>query len=277
MRKLASNLPMVALAAVLIGLLVFGTGCTKLQARDHLNKGVNAFKNAQYPEAVEHFKQAVELDPTYSTARLYLATSYMQQYIPGAESDENKKMGDAAENTFKDVLNENPKDETATAYLASLYFNQKRWDDSKAWYDKLTALNPKNATAYYSKGVIAWTQWYPADGKARAELGMKPDDPGPIKDKKVKEELKAKYLDIINDGLKNLDLALQANPDYDDAMAYENLLIRERADLDDTKDEYEKDIKAANDWVDKAMAVKKRIQEQKQKTGGGIVNDTGGK
>ncbi|MEI9971850.1 MAG: tetratricopeptide repeat protein [Ignavibacteriota bacterium] len=133
MRKLAMG----ALAAVLITLPVLGTGCQKLQARDHLNKGVNAFKNAQYPEAVEHFKQAVELDPNYPIARLYLATAYMQQYIPGAESPENKQMADAAENTFKDVLKDDAKNETAIAYLASLYLNEKRWDDANAWYEQV--------------------------------------------------------------------------------------------------------------------------------------------
>jgi Tfp pilus assembly protein PilF len=267
MRKLALCL----LAPVLIALPILGTGCQKLQARDHLNKGVNAFKNAQYPEAVEHFKQAVELDPNYPIARLYLATAYMQQYIPGAESDENKKMADAAENTFKDVLKEDPNNTTAIAYLGSLYLNEKRWDDSKAWYDKLTTVDPKSAVGFYSKGFIAWSEWYPADGTARANLGMKLDDPGPIKEKKVREELKAKYGGIIDEGLKNLDEALKVDPKYDDAMAYENLLIRERADLADSKEEYEQQVKIANDWVDKAMAVKKEKTEAKQKTGGGIV------
>src|ERR1035438_8702111 len=62
---------------------VFATSCNKLKARDQLNKGVQAFKSAQYPQAVERFKTAVEYDPTFATARLYLATAYMQQYIPG--------------------------------------------------------------------------------------------------------------------------------------------------------------------------------------------------
>jgi Tfp pilus assembly protein PilF len=258
------------LAAVLVTLLM-GTGCQKLQARDHLNKGVNAFKNAQYPEAVEHFKQAVELDPSYTNARLYLATAYMQQYIPGSESDDNMKMANAAESTFKDVLKDDPKNSTAIAYLASLYLNEKHWDESKAWYDKLTTVDPKSAVGFYSKGFIAWSQWYPADGTARANLGMKPDDPGPIKDKKVREELKAKYASVIQEGLNDLDEALKVDPEYDDAMAYENLLIRERADLADNKEDYEKDVKTANDWVDKAMAVKKKKIEAKQKTSGGIV------
>jgi Tfp pilus assembly protein PilF len=273
MRKLA----WCALAAVLISLPILGTGCQKLQARDHLNKGVNDFKNARYPEAVEHFKQAVELDPNYPIARLYLATAYMQQYIPGVDSPENNQMANAAESSFKDVLKDDPKNETATAYLASLYLYEKRYDDANAWYDKLTQLNPKSATGYYSKGFIAWSKWYPADGTARANLGMKLEDPGPIKDKKVREELKAKYSGVIQDGLDSLDKALQVDPDYDDAMAYENLLIRERADLAENKADYEKDIKTANDWIDKAMEVKKKKNEAKQKTGGGIVADPNAK
>jgi Tfp pilus assembly protein PilF len=258
-------------AALLISLAVMGTGCQKLQARVHLNKGVAAFKNAQYPEAVEHFKKAVDLDPNFPTARLYLATAYMQQWIPGADSSENNNMAKAAENTFRDVLKDDPKNVTAISYLASLFLNQKRWDDAKDWYDRLIKVDPKNAVGYYSKAFIDWSEWYPADGKARIDTGMKLEDPGPIKDKKVKEELKTKYTAIIDDGLKNLDMALQVDPEYDDAMAYENLLIREKADLADTKDEYEQHIKVANDWVDKAMAVKKVKTERKQKTAGGIV------
>ena len=34
--------------------------------------------------------------------------------------------------------------------------------------------------------------------EARAELGMKPEDPGPLKDKKIREELAAKSLPIID-------------------------------------------------------------------------------
>ena len=214
-------------------LAILGTSCTQLKARDQLNKGVAAFKNAQYPEAVEHFKTAVDLDPNFPTARLYLATAYMQQYIPGAESPENKQMATAAHDQFVKVLEMDPKNTVAIASIASLYLNQKQLDEAQQWYEKLTVVDPNNADAYYSIGFIAWSKWYPVYGTARAKLGMKQEDPGPIKDKKVKEELKAKYGPVIDNGLKSLDMALKINPDYDDAMAYENLLIRERADLAD--------------------------------------------
>ena len=35
-------------------------------------------------------------------------------------------------------------------------------------------------------------------------------------------------------------------------MAYMNLLIRYRADLDDTKEQYDADVKQADDWVQKS-------------------------
>jgi tetratricopeptide (TPR) repeat protein len=266
MRRLVLILAVAALA-------ILGTSCTQLRARDQLNKGVAAFKNAQYPEAVEHFKTAVDLDPNFPTARLYLATAYMQQYIPGAESPENKQMADAAHDQFMKVLDKDPKNVTALASIASLYLNQKKWDEAEQWYQKLVSVDPKNADAYYSMGFIAWSKWYPAYGTARANLGMKQEDPGPIKDKKVKEELKAKWTPVIDSGLKSLDMALQINPEYDDAMAYENLLVRERADLSDSKEEYASQIKVADDWVAKALATKKIKAEKKEKSAnsGGIV------
>ena len=79
----------VTLVAGIAVLALFATGCEKLRARDHLNKGVQAFKT--YTQAVDHFKEAVQLDPEFPTARLYLATAYMSQYIPGAESPENQQ------------------------------------------------------------------------------------------------------------------------------------------------------------------------------------------
>src|SRR5258708_36169494 len=116
MRKTMLILAVAALA-------VLATSCAQLKARDQLNKGVKAFTNAQYPEAVEHFKTAVELDPGFAAARLYLATAYMQQYIPGAESPENMKMAQAAYQNFQKVLDQEPNNTTAIASIASLNLN----------------------------------------------------------------------------------------------------------------------------------------------------------
>src|SRR3954449_6820775 len=131
------NLRTLSLVAAVGSLALLSTGCEKLRARDNLNKGVQAFKTAKYNAAVEHFKKAVDLDPNFPTARLYLATAYMSQYIPGADSPENMQMAQAAHDQFRKVLEQDPKNDVAIASIASLYYNQKKFDDAKQWYEKL--------------------------------------------------------------------------------------------------------------------------------------------
>lgn len=283
-RRIALILAVVSL----LGVMVLLTGCQKLKARDELNQGVTAYKNQKYADAVEHFKLAVELDPEFPTARLYLAMSYFSQFIPGATSEDNLKMARSAEAEFKNVLKANPNDEIAVESLASLYYNEAQGESSldakieklnvaTEWYDKLIQLNPNKKEAYYTMGVIAWAKTYPRRMTARSDLGMKPDAPGPIKDKKKLEELRSKNLDAVEKGIEYLDKAIQIDNEYDDAMAYINLLYRERADLRENQGEYEKDIEVADNWVEKSLNIKKiKAAREAEKGGGGIVNDTTG-
>jgi tetratricopeptide (TPR) repeat protein len=266
-------------------LLLVATGCDRLKSRDRLNRGVQAYKSAKYSDAVDFFKEAVALDPANVNGRLYLATAYMSQYIPGATSPENLQVARQAKDEFLKVLEKDSSDKTALASLASLSYQQaqgepdldtkiKKLDESKEWYLKLIAADPTNKEGFYSLAVIDWVKWYAAWMRSRADLGMKPEEPGPLKDKKVKDQLKEQYSAIIEDGVKNLQKALEIDPNYDDAMAYMNLLVRERADLDDTPDQYKKDIDTADSWVQKALDTKKmKAAKEAAKGNTGIVAD----
>jgi tetratricopeptide (TPR) repeat protein len=258
----------ILLIAGIGSLILFATGCDKLRSRDALNHGVQAYKGAHYTEAVDYFKNAVQLDPENTMPRLYLATAYMSQYIPGGTSDENVRLANQAKAEFQKVLEKTPGDTTALASLASLAYQQaqsmpdldqklKKLEEAKEWYLKLIAADPQNKEGFYSLAVIDWVKWYAAWMKARADLGLRPEEPGPLKDKKVKAELQAQYTSVIDDGMKNLQKALDIDPNYDDAMAYMNLLVREKADLDDTPDQYKADIDTADKWVQKALDTKK--------------------
>ena len=112
--------------AVLLILVTGVSGCSKLRARDLLNKGVAAFKNAQFDTAVEDFKQAKELDPDLLNARLYLATAYASQYIPGAPSEENMRHGNEAITEYREVLEKDGNNLSAIDGLASILLGQQR-------------------------------------------------------------------------------------------------------------------------------------------------------
>ena len=265
-------------AVALLALLVWLGGCTKLRARDQLNKGVQSYKNAKYEDAIEHFKTAVALDPNLLTARLYLATAYAQQYIPGADTPENNQMAQQAIDEYKKVLDAKPNREQKTTSLkgiASLYFNMKKLGDAKQYHERVAQQDPNDPEAYYSIAVIDWTQTYQPRMEERAKLGLKPDQP--LKDKKVCQILRERNLSTVDDGIQNLQKALQLRPDYDDAMAYLNLLYREKADIEcDNPDAHSADLKTADEWVDKTMTTKK-AKAEKQQGPGGIVAEPNSK
>ncbi|MFY9561738.1 MAG: tetratricopeptide repeat protein [Terriglobales bacterium] len=262
---------LVVLAAGLV--LLLGTGCNKLKARDQLNKGVQAFKNNKFEQAIDHFQQAVTLDPTLINARLYLATAFAQQYIPGADTPDNNRMAEQAIDQYKLVLQADPRNINSVKGIAYLYLQMKKFDLAKEYYKKASELDPNDPEPYYSVAVIDWTQTYQPRQEERAKLGMKAEDSLPAKDKKVCAVIREKNSANIQEGVDNLTKALQLRPDYDDAMAYMNLMYRERADIQcDDPAARAADLKTADDWVDKTMATKK-AKAEKQPGTGGIVMD----
>src|SRR5512142_210847 len=249
-----------ALAAVALALFA-ALGCNKLKARDQLNKGVQDYKNARYEGAIEHFKNSVALDPTLLNARLYLATAYAQQYIPGADTADNNRNAEQAIDQYQKVLDRDPKNLNSIKGIAYLYLQMKKFDQAKEYYKKATQIDPNDPEPYYSVAVIDWTQTYQPRMEQRAKLGLGPNEP--LKDKKVCEQLRTANLDKVQEGKQMLEKALQLRPDYDDAMAYLNLMYREQADIEcgDAAARAE-DLKKADEWVDKTMATKKAKAEK---------------
>jgi len=263
-------------AATLLALVVFAagfSGCNKLKARDLLNKGVAAFKNGQYDAAVEDFKQAKDLDPSLLNARLYLATAYASQYIPGAPSEQNKNIGKQAIAEFKEILQTNPDNLSAIDGIGSILFQMagtpfdpKLFEESKSYHQKHIQLKPEDPEPYYWIGVIDWTLAFRANAEVRKDYNeknirkqVKDTDPLPAA---VRGEYLAKYGPLIDEGVTDLQKAISLRPDYDDAMAYLNLLYRRKADTVESADERAALQKQADDLVDKVKEVKQRRAAQ---------------
>ena len=261
------------MAPVLCAALFLTTGCNKLKARDQLNKGVESFKTTHYEEAINHFQQAVQLDPTMKTARLYLATAYAQQVIPNLQTPENMKNANLAIQGFQDVLNKDASNVNALKGIASLYLNTQQFDKAKEYQNKVLAIDPKDASAEYTIGVIDWTVAYKNAIPIRQSFGLK-DNGDPIKDKKACATLAEQNGPLIQDGLAHLQKAVDLRPNYDDAMAYINLMYRRKADTDcGDEDARKADLSTADSWVQKAMTARKANEEKaiKQSTKGAVT------
>jgi tetratricopeptide (TPR) repeat protein len=274
------NVKLITLAAVALALFS-SVGCNKLKARDQLNKGVKSYKDNHYEQAIDHFQQAVQLDPTLLNARMYLATAFVSQYIPGVDSPDNLRTAQQAIDEYQRVIDANPSREqkvNSAKGIAYLYLNMKKWDDAKKYYRMASELDPNDPEPYYSVGVIDWTASYQPRMEERAKLGMKPEEnlnPKNKDQKKVCEELKVKNSGVIQEGIDSLNKAIQLRPDYDDAMAYMNLMYRERGDVEcDDLAARAEDLKTADHWVDETLRVKKaKAEKAAQSQGGGITVD----
>ena len=275
------NFRLLTLAAVALA-LTSSVGCDKLRARDQLNKGVEAYKNSHYEQAIDHFQQSVKLDPTLINARMYLATAFVSQYIPGVDSPDNIRAAEQAIEQYQQVIDDHPTREqkaNSAKGIAYLDLNMKKFDEAKKYYRIASDVDPSDAEPYYSVGVIDWTQCYQPRMEERAKLGLKPEEHLNPKDKEQKkacDALKTKNMPSITEGIDTLNKAIQLREDYDDAMAYMNLMYREKADVEcDDLAARAEDLKTADMWTDKALTAKKvKAEKQANAAGqGGITVD----
>jgi pentatricopeptide repeat protein len=253
------------------------TGCNRLQSRQLIRKGNQYFKEQLYADALEKYKQAKELDPKEIRLDKFIAMSYMGMYNPAST---NPKDAEALENAienfkkylaakpddekaakllvttymnsgkideaidfFKDMLQRNPKDTAAVQTIAMLYAKKGDFENSMIWQRKRVELEPTSAEVYYTMGVTAWDKSYNTVPEAMAA-----------------DQRRA----IVDQGLKDLDKALELNPDYFEAMFYVNLLYRELAKMETNAAQRAQWSAKADEWQKKGLEFRKKVQEKQR-------------
>jgi tetratricopeptide (TPR) repeat protein len=244
------------------------------QAREALNKGAQSFKNGQYDEAIAGFQRAKQLDPQLLNARLYLATAFASQYIPGAPSEQNTRLGRQAIDEFKDVLTIDPQNISAIDGVGSILFQMagtpydaEKFQESKSYHQKHLELRPNDPEPYYWIGVIDWVLSFRANGELRAIYNQHASGRKQVRDTDpLPTELRQEYLRefgaTIDEGIESLKRAIESRPDYDDAMAYLNLLYRRKADTVDYQNERDALLRMADDLIDRVKNIKMKRAEQ---------------
>lgn len=249
---------------LLLCLPLVPTAAAQDNFKQEMALGVQAYTDQKYEVAMRHFEIASALAPQNDAAHLYLGNAIAQQYVPGVDSSQNLQLGEAAISEYKVALGINPQSDQAAKNIAYLYLQMKKFDDAKSYYRKTIDMNPKDPETYYSIGVMDWTLAYTPRMKMREKLGARPDEQLPVTFPGC-WELRDANLATVQEGMEMLTKALELRPDYDDAMAYMNLLYRERADIQ-CNDQQSRavDLEAADHWVDLTMEAKKKNMERAQ-------------
>jgi len=233
------------------------------EAKNHLNQGIEALKQYRYESAVEHFRQARKLDPQSRTAAMYLATALGGWgYVPGVDTPDNLQVASEAIDIFKQVLALDPQSVTAFKWLGFLEMGTRNYEEAKSYYHQASQAAATDPEAFYSVGVVDWVQAYRQRAEERSKRGLSINGPSSIM-QPFCAKLRANNLPLVDDGIQVMNRSLELRPDYDDAMAYLNLLYRERAEIQcHDRAARSSDQRQADEWTGKAMEARKRNLEK---------------
>jgi pentatricopeptide repeat protein len=263
-------------AALAVSVLA-ATGCDRLRSRQLIRKGNQYFKEQLYSDALAKYQQAKALDPKEVRLDKFIAMSYMGMYNPGssdpknadalqnaienfktylAERPDDEKAAkllvttymnsgkiDEAIEFFKEMLQRNPKDTKAVQTIAMLYAKKGDFENSMIWQRKRAELEPKDAEVYYTMGVTAWDKSYNTVPEAM-----------PADQRRA----------IVEQGLKDLDKAIELNPDYYEAMFYVGLLYRELGKIETVPAKRAELTAKAEEWQKKGLELRKVVQERQR-------------
>ncbi len=169
-------------------------------------------------------QRMIEMDPQDVTNYFALAKVYDDA---GAYDQEEQVLMRA-----KDIK---PKDPSVYGQLAGFYNKQGEFDKTIDAYKQWQQIEPNNPEVYYTIGAFYWDKAY--------------------RDKKLKDNEKSQMADA---GLQEVDKALRLKPDYIDALVSKGLLIRLKAGLTKDKAEYDRLMKDAQTYTDKATELQKK-------------------
>jgi tetratricopeptide (TPR) repeat protein len=232
--------------AIMLAVLAAGFGCGVVADRQRMNKANKLFAAKKYDQAIPEYQKIVKSDPDNWMANYYLAMSWMAQFHPQSTHPmdaEIKKQAvasleklmkleppspedmDKVENYYLSLLTSAGDNEQAVLFLekqlqkepdnkdimsqlAQLQAKVGNFDESLKWYEKIAQMDPKTKTNWYTVAVLCWER--------SNKMGMTV----------TPEERTA----IIQHGIESIDKALAIDPEYTEALAYKNLLYREKAD-----------------------------------------------
>ena len=134
--------------------------------RKTFEDGVNASRAGDHDAAIAKFNEAAASMPNCADCYYNIGISYLQ-----------KKDEKQAEEAFKKALEMKPDYGEAATALATLYNNQKRFDEAAAMSAKAAAGGGGggSADAIYNQGIILWNQGKIAEAKGKFEEAIKAD------------------------------------------------------------------------------------------------------
>ncbi|MFC2158300.1 protein kinase [Acidobacteriota bacterium] len=150
-------------------LQVVGVTTDSMEAYNYYLMGKEDYHKFYYPEALEYLQRALEIDPEFAMAHLYLGLVQSNLGNRTARDEAYKKAYQLSSHTTE-------KERLAIKSIYSNYIEQN-WEDSKKALEELAEKYPKEKYVFYSLGVILNSRGYQEEAflKYQKALELDPD------------------------------------------------------------------------------------------------------
>ncbi|HMJ62752.1 MAG TPA: hypothetical protein VK493_13360 [Bryobacteraceae bacterium] len=208
-------------------------------------------------ESTEALQKAVDLNPSSAKAHEQLGAALLREIIagnvrPSADSD----VAERAEHHLKRAIELAPyasgplmELSTLEAVLAerSADADQRaeRYKQAQDLLKQVLALEPGKAGMYFRLASLERDQFGPAIQQAKARFSA---NRGPLPDSELRHSLQQQYGSVIEDAIQNGQKAAEMATHSPQPLLLMSRLLRERALIRDTPDEYAGDMHSADDW-----------------------------
>jgi tetratricopeptide (TPR) repeat protein len=265
---------------LLVAMIALTVGCDGLSIRKATNEGHRLFNQQKYLESITAYEKILKIDPKNWLAHYQIALAYTALYHPGSTHPMDKEYAekatagfeamlqmtppkpqdmekvreyyvallssseqyDKAIEYYEALLKAQPNDIKVLEMLAVLYYDKRKvFTPAMQAYQKLAELDPQNPVRWYTIGQRYWNRSYSGNKEGTISI----------------EERQL----VITKGMEALDKALKLDPEYMEAIAYYNLLWRERSQVLQMLG----DNVGANEAFDKAKELQKRAIEIRDK------------
>ena len=140
-----------------------GTDPKPAKLKGAFDEGVAASRAQNHDLAITKFQEALAIQPACAECYFNIGYAYLQ-----------KKDEKQAEENWKKALEQKADHGDTLNALATLYNNQKRFDEATAVSTKAAASAPAgNADAVYNQGIILWNAGKIPEAKTRFEEAVK--------------------------------------------------------------------------------------------------------
>ena len=225
-------------------------------ARALIEQGNAALSEGHVRDAIALFQRAVDTDPSSAKAHERLGATVSKEVIsgnirPSADSDLVERAQDhlqrAAELAPYAIR---PLVELAEldAVLAERSDNNDersdRYKNAQELLKKAIALKSGNADLYLQLAKLERDEFSPVLQQAKARFKQS----GPLPDAQLRQSLQQQYGDRIEDAISNARKSSEMNASALPPLLLMSRLLKERALLRDTPEQYASDMHSADDW-----------------------------